>query len=192
MTTPAATAVRHLLIKQRFTLGVNRYEIRESDEARTEGTLLAMAQQKRFKLKEEVIFFADEARTQRVFSFKARNVMDLKSVADILDANQQPLGHFRKDFGASLVRSTWFVGQNGGQEYRGEERSMAVAILRRILDIAYVPYHFDFVGADGRLGFSVVKGWGIRDKYLVSIFDASLDYRVVGAMAVALDSLQNR
>ncbi len=192
MTTTPAIAARHLLIKQRFTLGVNRYEIRESDDMRTEGALIAMAQQKRFKLKEEVIFFADEARTQRVFSFKARNIMDLKSVADIFDANQQVLGSFRKDFGASFIRSTWFVQQNGQAELRGEERSLAVAILRRVMDIAWVPYHFDFVSADGRLGFSVVKGWGIRDKYLVSIYDASLDNRVVGAMAVALDSLQNR
>ena len=41
-------------IKQRYTLGVNRYEIRRTGEDFEGGELIAFAQQKRMKLKEEI------------------------------------------------------------------------------------------------------------------------------------------
>lgn len=192
MTTTPGHVHRHLLIKQRFTLGVNRYEIRESDTNATEGTLIGFAQQKRFKLKEEVTFWADDSKTQPVFSFKARNVFDIKSVADIFDAQHQPIGSFRKDFGASFIRSTWYLTQASGQEYRGQERSMPLAIIRRLMDVAFIPYHFEFIRADGVPGFSIEKKWGIRDKYVIKMYDDALDPRAVGVMGVALDTLQNR
>jgi hypothetical protein len=57
--TPAPTQampLAHYWIKQRFTPIVNRYEICESDAAGQVGRMLAFAQQKRMKLREEVIF----------------------------------------------------------------------------------------------------------------------------------------
>jgi len=54
--TPAPTQampVAHYWIKQRFTPMVNRYEICESDAAGQVGRMLAFAQQKRMKLREE-------------------------------------------------------------------------------------------------------------------------------------------
>jgi uncharacterized protein YxjI len=193
MTTSLDGSARHLLIKQRFTAMVNRYEIRQSDAHWNEGPIIGLAQQKRMKLREEVIFYTDDSRTTATFSFKARNVLDIKSVADIFDSNHEPIGHFRKDFKASLLRSTWIVGQAGlPHEYRGEERNMVNAILRRFTDVSFIPYHFDFTRADGAMGFSIVKKWGLRDKYQVSVFDPALDLRIVGAMGVALDALQNR
>ncbi|MDT5032082.1 MAG: hypothetical protein QOC94_2253 [Actinoplanes sp.] len=38
----------------------------------------------------------------------------------------------------------------------------------------------------------MVKKWGIRDRYLVTITDPAVDRRLVVAMAVALDALQSR
>ena len=63
-------------IKQKITMMVNRYEIRSVDADGGEGPLIAMAQQKRMAFKEQVTFYADEARTQPVFGFKARQRMD--------------------------------------------------------------------------------------------------------------------
>jgi hypothetical protein len=56
-----------------------------------------------------VTFYADEARTVPVFSFTARKRLDLGSGYDVLDAQGNPIGSFRKDFGASLLRSTWHL-----------------------------------------------------------------------------------
>jgi uncharacterized protein YxjI len=195
MTLPPASPVPVAVfaVKQRFAAMVNRYEILPADlEGNPVGPMLAFAQQKRMKLKEEVIFHSDDSKTNRVFSFKARNVLDLHGVTDILDPQGNPIGMFRKDFKASLLRSTWLVSAAGGAEMRGQERSQLVATLRRFTDVTFIPYHFDFARADGTVAFSVEKKWGVRDKYKVSVWDASLDWRVVAAMAVALDALQAR
>ncbi len=187
------TPVTVFAIKQRITPMVNRYEVLPADtEGNPSGPMFAFAQQKRMKLKEEVIFYTDDSKTTPVFSFKARNVLDVHGVTDILDPAGQPIGMFRKDFKASLTRSTWYVAGTGQQEARGEERSQFIALLRRFTDITFIPYHFDFTRPDGAVAFSVEKKWGLRDKYKVSVWDSSLDWRVVAAMAVALDALQRR
>ena len=97
-------------VKQRITIMVNRYEIREANPDGSEGGIVAIAQQKRMAFKEQVTFYADEARTQAVFSFKARQAIDLAAVYDVTDGAGQSLGWFQKAFGASLLRSTFNLG----------------------------------------------------------------------------------
>ncbi len=101
--------VERFAVNQKITMMVNRYEIRELLPDGSTGGLLAFAQQKRLAFKEEVTFYTDEQRTQPVFSFKARQRMDLGATYDVLDAAGQPIGWFRKDFGKSLLRSTWHM-----------------------------------------------------------------------------------
>ena len=79
-------------IKQKITVMVNRYEIRSVDANGGEGPLIAMAQQKRMAFKEQVTFYADEARTQPVFGFKARKRLDLAATYDVTDASGTPIG----------------------------------------------------------------------------------------------------
>src|SRR3712207_3346476 len=76
-------------LRQRVTLMVNRYEVRAGGR---EGPLLALAEQKRMSLREQVTFFADERRSQPLFGFRARQVMDIAAAYDIIDANGQPIG----------------------------------------------------------------------------------------------------
>jgi uncharacterized protein YxjI len=57
--------------------------------------------------------------------------------------------------------------------------------------LSWLPYHFDFT-VDGQPAFSVVKKWGLRDRYVVDVHDPRLDRRLVIAMAVGLDALQSR
>jgi hypothetical protein len=108
---------------------------------------------------------------------------------------------FRKDFGTSLWRSTWYLSQPDLGECRGHERSPVVAVLRRVWDlIPFIgdlpfawPYHFDFTTADGRPVMSIERKFGsIRDAYRVTIQDPALDRRLAAAMAVGLDALQSR
>jgi uncharacterized protein YxjI len=180
-----------LYIRQQFTLMVNRYEVRAVNGDGSPGEMIAFAQQKRMALKEQVSLYTDESKTNVLVSFKARKVLDLASTYDVTDGAGRPIGLFRKDFAQSLLRSTWHLEQAGGPSGTGQERSFLVALLRRFTDISFLPYHFDFVAA-GRPMFSVVKHWGLRDKYLVTIQDPALDRRLVAAMAVGLDALQSR
>ncbi len=191
MSDPAArlASLDHLVVRQRITAMVNRYEIRAQSK---DGELLAVAQQKRMAMKEQVTFYADEQRTVPVFGFRARAVLDVHGVTDVVDAAGAPIGTFRKDFAASLLRSTWILEQPGLPELRGAERSMPVALLRRFL-LEFLPYHFDFVRPDGTTVMTVEKKFAFgRDAYDVRIADPGLDRRLAAAMAVALDALQAR
>jgi uncharacterized protein YxjI len=181
-------SLNQFVVRQRFTMMVNRYEIRPSRD----GDVLALAQQKRMSLKEQVTFFADEQRTVPLFGFKSRNVLDVQGVTDVLDEGGTPIGTFSKDFGASLLRSTWHIDQPGRARITGAERNMVIAILRRFTDIDFLPYHFDFALASGQPAMSVERAWAARDVYTVTVHDPGLDRRLAAAMAVALDALQNR
>ena len=186
-------AETRLIVRQRVRLMVNQYEVHAAEPDGSEGPLLAFAQQKRMAFKEQVTLYADDTKQQPVLGFKARQVMDLGATYDVTDAGGTPIGLFRKDFAKSLLRSTWILEQPGVGEATGQERNMWVAVLRRFVDsLSWLPYHFDFVYGDGRTAFSVVKKWGLRDKYLVTIHDPRLDRRMVIAMAVGLDALQSR
>jgi uncharacterized protein YxjI len=191
-------------IRQNLTMMVNRYEIRSVDATGVEGALIAVAQQKRMAFKEQVTFYADEARTQPVFGFKARQRMDLNATYDVTDSAGKPIGDFRKEFRESLLRSTWQLSAADGLRAKGTERNQSVAIARRLWEflpvIGDIPapflFHFDFTAPDGSVVLSSVRRRSMRDRYDVELPTSPsgwrLDWRVGAAMAVALDALQSR
>ncbi|WP_166872985.1 hypothetical protein [Salinibacterium sp. ZJ450] len=191
---PPSGTLQHLgqfFIKQRITMMVNRYEVREANPDGSEGRLVAIAQQKRMAMKEQVTFYADEARTQAVFSFKARQALDLAAVYDVTDGAGQPLGWFQKDFGASLLRSSFHLVGPGVEAY-GQERNQVVGIIRRFVDLPF-SFHFDFT--DKKSGATVMSSerqFTLRDRYTVKVADPRLDFRLAAAMAVGLDALLAR
>jgi hypothetical protein len=199
MTQPAVT--ERYTLSQKITMMVNRYELRALGDDGVEGPLLALAQQKRMAFKEEVTFYADEARTQPVFSFKARKRLDLNAGYDVRDADGTAIGEFRKDFGASLLRSTWHLQTPDGLVAVGQERSQGVAIARRVISMVgdlpiFLRFHFDFTAPDGQVILSSERQRSLRDRYELTVprLDNGwqLDWRVAASMAVALDALQAR
>jgi uncharacterized protein YxjI len=193
VTTDTLQAQRQFIVRQRIRLMVNQYEVRAAATDGSEGELLAFAQQKRMAFKEQVTLYTDDQKHTPVLGFKARQVMDLGATYDVTDAGGTPIGLFRKNFRESLLRSTWHLEQPGYAEMIGRETNQVVAILRRFVDsLSWLPYHFDFVLGGDRPAFSVVKKWGLTDRYVVTIHDPQVDRRLVVAMAVALDALQSR
>ena len=177
-------------VTQKLTLMVNRYEIRADGGDGKPGQLMAMAQQKRMAFKEQVTFYSDEQRTRPVFSFKARKTIDLGSGYDVVDEAGAPLGFFRKDFGKSLLRSTFHL-SGPGLEATGQERNQIVAIARRLVDFPFA-FHFDFADPEGKVVMSVERQFSMRDRYAVTVPDERLDFRLAAAMAVGLDALMGR
>jgi hypothetical protein len=141
--------------------------------------------------KEQVTFFSDASKARAVFGFKARRKLDLNAGYDVTDETGAQIGFFRKDFGASLLRSTFHL-EGPGFAGTGQERSMLVAIVRRFSDIPFLPIHFDFVGSDGASLLSVERQGSVRDKYTVRVPDERVDFRVAAAVAVGLDALMSR
>ena len=199
MTAELLQGIERFTVTQKLTLMVNRYEIRSVTGDGQAGHLLAIAQQKRAAFKEQVTFYQDESRTMPIFSFKARQRLDLGATYDVLDASGQPIGSFRKDFAKSLLRSTWHL-EASGLKLTGSERNVGVAIGRRIWEATpigdAVPspfrFHFDFVDSNEEVLMTSERGKSLRDRYLITLPGARFDGRVAAAMAVALDALQSR
>ena len=192
VTSDTLQSQQQLIIRQRVRLMVNQYEIHAVTPDGQEAGLLAFAQQKRMAFKEQVTLYTDDTKQVPVFGFKARQRIDLAATYDVTDAHGAPIGLFRKNFKESLIRSTWHLEQPGYGEMIGRETNQVVAILRRFVDsLSWLPYHFDFVIGEHTV-FSVVKKWGLRDRYVVTVHDPRVDRRLVAAMSVALDALQAR
>lgn len=180
----------HFVVKQKLTMMINRYEISESDAAGNPTRLMALAEQKRMAFKEQVTFWADASKSRAVFGFKARKTIDLSSGYDITDESGVQIGYFKKDFGASLMRSTFHI-EGPGYAGTGQERSMVTALMRRFGDIP-LPIHFDFLDSGGAPLLSVERKMSLGDRYRVTVPDERVNFRVAAAVAVGLDALMSR
>jgi uncharacterized protein YxjI len=197
-----------LIIQQKLTAFVNKYNIYEVAPEGS-GSLLALAQQKRFSFKEKVLFYTDEKRDKLAFTFRAEKVMDVHGRYFVEDANGALLGMFKKEFVSSLVSSTWkILDANGTEQYLIKESNLALALLRRFggelpfvgglieLLVLFFKYHFVFIDlTTSEVVGTYTKTTLFRDHYLLEATDdlwTSTDWRVLAAMGVGLDALQSR
>ena len=178
-------------VQQKFAMTTNKYSLFAANPDGTFGQLMGVAEQKRMAFKEQVTFYSDETKSRPVFAFKARKKIDLNSGYDITDETGQQIGFFRKDFKASLLRSTFHI-EGPGYQGSGQERSQGIALVRRFTDIPFLPIHFDFVDPDGTPLLGVERQGSVRDKYTVHVPDQRIDFRVAAAVAVGLDALMQR
>ena len=108
-----------------------------------------------------------------------------------MDGAGAPIGTFQKDFGASLLRSSFHLTGPGIDAY-GQERNQAIAIIRRFVDLPF-SFHFDFTDKQsGAVVMSSERQFSLRDRYTVTVPDSRVDFRLAAAMAVGLDALLQR
>jgi uncharacterized protein YxjI len=185
-------------LQQKITMMVNRYQV-FADAQGSPGELVAFVEQKRMAFREKVTIFTDDTRSAVLATFTARKVLDVSGAYDVHDGAGAPLGLFRKLFKQSLLRSTWSLEQPGLEPIAIAERSLAIAIIRRIWGLLpyasdvpfFLKYHFDWTAA-GRLVGTFTKVTRLRDHYVIDVDEPALDRRLVIAQAVALDALQSR
>jgi uncharacterized protein YxjI len=167
------------------------------------GPPIAYIRQRKLKIKEEIRFFADEAETQEIFQIKARSWLDTGgSKYDVIDAQAGNLGLLEHVFGKSLFRSTWRVSTPEGEEIAiAQERSQVLGIARRVIDfvpdiggLIPIPYNFDILAGGSVIG-KMDRKFQLRDRYVLDLSgdtDKVLDRRLAIALAIGLDTLQNR
>ncbi|HET7146457.1 MAG TPA: hypothetical protein VFI10_04580 [Gaiellaceae bacterium] len=165
------------------------------------GPPVAYVRQKRMAIKEDIRFYADEAETNELFRIKARSVFDIGGARYDVFAGDEKLGVLEHQFKASLLRSTWRVrGADDAELLIGRERSMPLAIARRLVDfVPYgewvpIPYNFDFL-MDGRVVGTMNRKFQLRDRYVLDLTgdtERRVDRRLAIALAIGLDTLQNR
>src|SRR5687768_14521686 len=130
-------------IEQLIRPMVNLYRIS------SRGLPVAFVRQKRMAMKEDIRFFAHEDETDELFRIKARSMMEIGGRYDVTTSAGERIGVLEKVFGKSLLRSTWRILGADEQELAvAQERSMLVAIARRVADLVpygeFVPILFHF------------------------------------------------
>jgi uncharacterized protein YxjI len=190
------------LLTQRIRPVINQYEFTLPD-----GQPVCFVEQKRFKFKEDIRFYADDSKQQELMRLKARQRFDPSARYDVTDSlGGGKIGEIQKVFGQSLLRSTYTLYDASGAETAiATEQSVAIALFRRLVGfVPYIgdfanwlpiPYHFVFKRGDRQLGLHSRVPWKLRDTYTIDLSDdpeRTLDRRLVLAMAVGMDALQAR
>jgi uncharacterized protein YxjI len=193
------------ILRQRLKLVVNQYEFSLPVDGDRPGEAFCFVQQKRFKFKEDIGFFADETRSVELMRIKARQRFDPRARYDVT-AGGQKIGEIQKVFGKSLLRSTYRIyDEHGNEVATAGERSLGVALFRRIVglipfvgdfaDWLPIAYHFDFKRGDDLLGSHRRQLWKLRDVYTIDMSgdpQRTVDRRLILAIAVGMDALQAR
>jgi uncharacterized protein YxjI len=167
------------------------------------GPPIAYVRQKKMKIKEEIRFYADDAELQELFQIKARTWLDTGgSKYDVIDAQEGNIGVLEHVFRKSLFRSTWRISTPDAEEIAiAHERSQVLGIARRVIDfvpdiggLIPIPYNFDILASDRVIG-RMDRKFQLRDRYVLDLSgdtDRALDRRLAIALAIGLDTLQNR
>ena len=194
------------LLRQRIRPIVNQYEFSLPNPDGTPGRSFCFVEQRRFKFKEDIRFYADDTKTVEIMRIKARQRFDPRARYDVTDSSGAKLGEIQKAFGESLLRSTYRIYDSAGEETaKAAEKSIFVALLRRLVgfvpyigdyaDFLPIPYHFVFRRGDEVLGTNTRTLWKLRDTYTIDMSgdpERTLDRRLVLAIAVGMDALQAR
>jgi uncharacterized protein YxjI len=200
--TPVVDPNQHdqFVLRQRIKLVINQYEFSLAEGEPP----FCFVEQKRFKFKEDIRFYADDSKSVELLRIKARQRFDPRATYDITGPGGEKIGEIQKVFGASLLRSTFAI-RDGSGEVRAQEKSLGVALFRRLVGfIPYVenfanwlpiPYHFTFTRDGQVLGEHRRRIGKFRDIYDIDFSQDSartLDRRMVLAAAVGMDALQAR
>lgn len=190
-------ALDAFLVAERFKVVGDRYELSTlGTDRRSAGEPVAQIDRAVFQARERLEALAPGEGV--VFAIQAQQILDVGGRYVVTDGGGERIGELRKLFVASLVRSTWEVWDGAGTLVAtARERSVAIALLRRFVDLLPlpIPYHFDLHRLDGAPIGSVRRLRTLRDRYVLELPgdpERSLDRRLVLALAVALDALQDR
>jgi uncharacterized protein YxjI len=197
-------AADRLLVQQVFKPIGNEYRISVPSPGSTEeGRPLLYVKQAKLKIKEDIRFRVSPDVEEHLFMIKSKTVFEFRGRHEVLDADGAVIGLLEKDFARSLLRSHWHVKDPSGAELlEGQETSLVIALVRRVAGalpeglsaLTWLPFNF-VLKRDGREVGTYRRVLGkFRDRYVLELRPeaAEVDRRLIVALAVGLDALQDR
>ncbi|RYG20049.1 hypothetical protein EON82_20705 [bacterium] len=145
------TTDQMVLKRQIMKLAGGAYKIFDSA-----GNQLVQANQKGFKLKEDIRLLTGPSLDQETVGIFARKVMDFASAYDVVDlTTNTKVGALRRRGFKSMLRDEWIVMDANDHEIgKLIEDSMAMAVLRRLLAEVignWIPQNYDLLIGDRRV-----------------------------------------
>jgi len=118
---------RYLVRRKIFKLLGGAYHV--YDEA---GKVVAYADQKAFKLKEDIRVYTGEDKQALLFTIKARQIVDFSAAYDIHDASGHKVGALKRKGWKSILKDEWIVmDENDKDVALIKEDSALLATIRR-------------------------------------------------------------
>jgi hypothetical protein len=107
------------------------------------GNTVLFAEQKGFKLKEDIRLFTGPDMTEELVRIHARRALDISAVYDVIDGStNQPIGALQRRGMKSVLQDEWWIlGEGDAQVGTIVEDSMALALVRRFL-LNLIPQNF--------------------------------------------------
>jgi hypothetical protein len=189
------TSIYHV---RKVSLGLKRkYRISADDGHGKPGESLGYAE-KQLKLADEVRIYREEQRAELLVLVRESAAGWLAALTgyEAFDHEDRLLGSFGLLLKQSLDRTTWMFDQPGLGRFTGTERSIRSARARRLLGLldaageiagALVKQHYDFE-RDGEAMFSIEKPKTLEDWYRLTVYDDTVDRRLVFALAITMEA----
>jgi uncharacterized protein YxjI len=134
----------HYLLKRQVLALTGRIRLYASD-----GTLVGYAEQRMFRLREDIRIYADEQKQRELLWIQARQILDFSAGYDVIDSEQMvKVGALRRKGFRSLLRDHWEILDTEDRLAGGLwEDSAGKAALRRLLLGSLLPQRYDvFIG----------------------------------------------
>lgn len=185
-TAPAPFGRSYLAKKALFTLLGNAFRLYAPD-----GSLAFYVKQRAFRLKEDIVVFADEAQQTPRLRIRARTVLDVSATYDIVEADGTKVGACRREGLRSLLVDSWVLLDTQDQPIgAAREDSLVLALLRRFLS-NLIPQTFHVTDASGARVATIRQRFNPFQLGYDVHFD-TLDPRMGVALTVLLLAIEGR
>jgi uncharacterized protein YxjI len=156
------------------------------------GRVVLRGKQELFKLKEEFPFV--DGHGEEVFTVRAGGIVDVAGNYSITDAGTgEEVVVLDNDF--SVFQDTWRIREpeTGEKLAQIDSRGAAVTLARNLIPIVgpFIPHKYEITDADGGHVGRIEGELSIRDRYRITVDDASTVPReAVVAAAMVIDAIQ--
>ncbi|WP_336343681.1 LURP-one-related/scramblase family protein [Halalkalicoccus ordinarius] len=164
----------------------SKYDVLDAD-----GNTVLNGKQKRFRMKEQFPFV--DADGNEVFSVKAANIIDVAGDYLLTDSRTgEDLVVLDNDY--SLFRDTWTIRDADTRSKLAEikSRGALMILLREKLPFGeWIPPKYEITDADGAHVGTIRGQFSLRDRYEITIDDASTAPKEpIVAAAIVIDAIQ--
>ncbi|MFT4923239.1 MAG: hypothetical protein ACI8XM_002465 [Haloarculaceae archaeon] len=165
----------------------NKYAAKDAS-----GNIVLRGKQKLFKLKEQFPFV--DGAGEEVFTVDASGIIDVAGNYVITDAEtEQPVVVLDNDF--SVFQDTWRIRDPDTEQKIAEinSRGAAITLARNMIPVVgpLIPHKYEITDADGRHVGQIEGEISIRDRYQITIDDASnVPKEAIVAAAMVIDAIQ--
>jgi uncharacterized protein YxjI len=155
------------------------------------GNVVVRGKQKMFKMKEEFPFTDGDG--TEVFTVKAGGIIDVAGNYVLSDAQTgEDLVVLDNDY--SIFQDTWTIRDAGDERAiaKIDSRGAAVTLARNLLPFGeIIPHKYEITDADGNHVGSIEGQLSLRDRYEITIDDASnVPKEAVIAASMVIDAIQ--